>query len=514
MKKNIARSSMVILIINIISKLMGVIRTSIVGSFYGQTGITDSYNAANKIAMFATFVINTTIAMAIIPIISKVKEEHGEKDRDKYFSRIINIVVLIDILLTLILMVFAPLLVSLIAPGFTGEQFTITVKMVRIIAPSIIFLGVVSCIGGYLQSNFSFAPYASIGIVNNIIFYILLYIFGRNSSIELLAWITTIGAIGQAIFLMIFTIKDKCSYSLSLGIRNDYIKETFVLLIPLMLNDIVNQVVWVFNTYISSGLQDGRLTVLTNSYNIFNSIQGLLIVSVVTVVYPILSEAINKKDFEAAKYYVKNGINILIVFLIPISIGVIALAEPIIKIIFERGNFKPEDTILTKWAFIYYGVGFFANGVKVYLYKVFASFKDSLTTLKTQVIIVVVNIIVATILVDYMEYKALALASSISAIIGMLYLMIKLKYKITDLKLKVFIPSFIKVFISSLIMGVVTYYSYNIGIDIIGTGFISTLVNMIISTVIGILVYYICVRITRVKEVDDIVLKIKSKLNK
>lgn len=514
MKKNIVKSSMVIFIINIISKLMGVIRTSIVGSFYGQTGITDSYNTANKIAMFATFVINTTIAMAVIPLITKVKEEHGKEARDRYFSRIINIVIIIDMILTLLLIIFAPVLVKIIASGFSGEQFDTTVQMVRIISPSIIFLGVVSCVGGYLQSNFSFAPFASIGIINNIIFYILLYFFGNKSSIALLAWITTIGAIAQAIYLLFFMKRSEYKYSFSLGLKDNYIKETFILLIPLMLNDLVNQVVWVFNTSVGSNLAEGRLTALTNSYNIFNSIQSLLIMSVVTVVFPILSEAINKKDFKSAEEYVKNGINIMILFLIPVSIGIIALAEPFTRVIFERGKFTPEDTIITKWALIYYSIGFFANGVKVYLYKVFTSFKDSMTTLKVQVVIVVFNILIALVLLKTMEYKALALSSSLAAIIGTLYLMLKLRYKIEDLELIVFIPNIIKVLISSLFMGVVTYFSYNYIIQALGIGLISTIISMAISTLIGIAAYAFGITIFKVEEFTTAIEKIKLKIKR
>ena len=247
MKKNIARSSMIIFVISLLSKLMGTIRQSILNNYFGQTSYTDAYYSAFKIAMLATFVINTTIHLAIIPIISKVREQNGKEQSNKYFSSIISITTIINIILTILLIIFAPILTKLIAPGFIEEQYYLTIKMVRIMSPSIIFLGMIACIGGYLQSNYSFGPYAAIGIVNNIVFFIILRFYGENANIELVAYITMIGAVIQAAYLMIFLFRYKFKYSIEIYNDRNHIKETFILLLPLMLNDTINQVVGVFN---------------------------------------------------------------------------------------------------------------------------------------------------------------------------------------------------------------------------------------------------------------------------
>ena len=512
MKKNIAKSSIIIFVIGILSKLMGVIRQSILTGFYGQTDFTDAYYAAYKAALLVTFVINTTIHLAIIPIITKVRQEQGEDERNKYFSRIFNIVILVDIVLVLLTIIFAPTLAKFVAPKFDKEQLELTIKMVRIIAPSVIFLGAVACSGAYLQTNFSFGPFASIGIVNNIIFFIFLFLFGKSSSIELVAWVTTIGAMGQAVFIAFFMKKNKFKYSIGVTLKDKYIKETFILLLPLMLNDLVNQVVGVFNTRIGSGLEGGKISVITNSYNLFNAILSLFIVTVSTVIYPVLSEAFNSKNFELIKKYIKNGINTIFLFIIPATVGIMVLSEPIVKLLYERGEFKANDTLLVQAALICYAIGFTTNGLKIYLNKIYFSYQDTITPLINQIIIVVINILIAIPLVKVIEYKALALATSIASIVGALFLLYMLRYKVKGIDYKNIVVNFIKVLIASLIMGLVVYGTYKTTNLVLGTGFISTFIKIVVSVAIGIIIYGILIYLLKIEEFQVVFTKIKNKV--
>ncbi|MDL2311095.1 murein biosynthesis integral membrane protein MurJ, partial [Peptostreptococcaceae bacterium OttesenSCG-928-C18] len=502
MKNNIAKSSFIILVISMLSKLMGVVRQSMINAFYGQTELTDAYNIAYRTALLTTFVINTTINLVLIPIMSKVKEKEGTIDKDKYFSKILNYVILIDVLLTILVIIFAPILVRIRAIGFTGEQFDLTVKMVRIIAPSVIFLGVVSCVGAYLHSNYSFGPFAAVGAINNLIFLILLYIFGENYSITLIAWLTTIGAIAQAVFLMFFVFKYKFRYYIKSDNRNkEYVKETFILLLPMVMNEMVSQISILVNDIIGSTLKPGRISVLNTSYNLFGSILNLFVATIATVVYPTLSEAFNSKDFILIKKYVKNGINTMLLFLIPTTIGIIVLSKPLVKLLFERGAFNSENTALTQVALTCYAIGMTANGVKTYLNKVYFSLQDTVTPFTNQIITVALNIILALILVRGFEYKGLALSSSISAIITCLILLIRLKKKIKDMEFKTIGVIFLKVLISSIIMGIVVYTVYNLSSNFLGEGTVKLIISTFSSIIIGMICYIVIVYKLKIEEI-------------
>ncbi|WP_164995894.1 murein biosynthesis integral membrane protein MurJ [Miniphocaeibacter massiliensis] len=511
MKNNIAKSSFIILVISLLSKLMGIIRQSIINFFYGQTEVTDAYNIAYRTALLSTFVINTTINLVLIPIMSKVKEKEGIKNKDKYFSKILNYVVIIDILLTILVIIFAPILVKIRAVGFTGEQFDLTVRMVRIIAPSVVFLGVVSCVGAYLHSNYSFGPFAAVGIINNLAFFIFLYIFGENSSIELVAWITTIGAILQAIFLILFMFKYKFKYSIELNYKDNHIKETFILLIPMIMNEMIAQISIIFNDTIGSTLKAGRISVLNTSYNLFGSILNLFVATIATVVYPTLSEAFNSKDFELIKKYIKNGINTMLLFLVPATIGIIVLSEPIVILLFERGEFTRENTVLTQTALICYAIGMVANGIKIYLNKVYFSFQDTITPFKNQIITVVLHIAFALILVKQFEYKGLALASSLSAIITCLILILRLKNKIKDIGFKDLAITFIKVLIASLLMGIVVFITYTGSIKVLGEGTIKLILSTFLSIGLGMLIYILAIYRLKIEEVNTVIEKIRKR---
>ena len=188
------------------------------------------------------------------------------------------------------------------------------------------------------------------------------------------------------------------------------------------------------------------------------------------------------------------------------------LSEPIVKLLYERGEFKANDTLLVQAALICYAIGFTTNGLKIYLNKIYFSYQDTITPLINQIIIVVINILIAIPLVKVIEYKALALATSIASIVGALFLLYMLRYKVKGIDYKNIVVNFIKVLIASLIMGLVVYGTYKTTNLVLGTGFISTFIKIVVSVAIGIIIYGILIYLLKIEEFQVVFTKIKNKV--
>ena len=220
--------------------------------------------------------------------------------------------------------------------------------------------------------------------------------------------------------------------------------------------------------------------------------------------------------YQHAIYIRMKTLNIVLLINIPVSVGAIVLANPIVKILFERGKFDSNATIMTAQALRCYAIGISASGFTTILNRIFYSMKDTITPMINGVIAMVLNITLNILLVKYtnMQLAGLAFATSISALFTIALLFISLRRKIGSFGGKSIVLGMIKSLISGLLMAVVTLFSYNTIDNLLGSGFIKEVITLALSVGIGAIVYGTSIIILKVDEVNIILEKVKGKLNR
>lgn len=489
MKNNVVRASFVVAIIGIISKLMGTVRQSLIAYSFGQSAMTDAYNSAYKIAFLSTVLLNASIIMVVIPIMDKAKNNEGLAGKNKFFNNASSVVYLLNIMLAVISILAARFLVNIVSPGFSEELKNITVDLVRIISPSIIFLGGSIVLGAYQQSNFIFAPYAAVGIVNNIVFYIYLLITGKEATVYGLAIITTLGAVAQLLFMLPFMRNQEVQLRPQLDLKSSYMKDAMNMFLPLMLLQGVAQIDVFVTNALASNIEVGMVSVLDNAYRLFSAFMNLFVMTITTVLFPLLAEAFNKKDYGVIKKIIRDGMDFIALILIPASIGIIALASPIVQVVYERGKFTSLDTEMTKAALIGYAIGLFGNGLKVFYNRLFLSFQDSMIPFINVVFNTVSNVLLALLLVLPFSFRGLALAQGLSGILSAVLFMYHLKKKIPDIHYGDSVLNFVKLSGIAAVMGFAVHRSYLFVESVFGTSNFQVLIAMIIAIAIGLLIY-------------------------
>ena len=214
---------------------------------------------------------------------------------------------------------------------------------------------------------------------------------------------------------------------------------------------------------------------------------GIFIVSITSVIYPLLSKlsaANNKEEFNNS---IVKSINYVILLVIPISIGAMVLSTPIVKLLFERGAFDLRATQMTSSALFCYSIGIIGFGLRDILSRVFYSIQDTKTPMINGAIAMALNIVLNLILIKYIGHAGLALATSISALV------------------------FIKTLISGVVMGIVTTIFYDFISNIVRGGMISQIVSLSTSVLVGVTVYFIGVVILKIDEVNQAISIIKDK---
>ena len=212
-----------------------------------------------------------------------------------------------------------------------------------------------------------------------------------------------------------------------------------------------------------------------------------------------LSHEDNKEKF--SEYIVKSS-NSIILLIIPISIGAIVLSKPIVKLLFERGAFDVNATLMTASALSMYAIGLVAYGLRDIINKVFYSLQDTKTPMINGAVAMGLNIVLNIIFVKFMGHTGLALATSISAPICTFLLFYSLGKKIGNFGQKKILTTAIKSILSSILMGICVTFVYQFIINYIGIGFIGQVIAMFLSVLSGMIVYLISVLILKVEEVS------------
>lgn len=502
--EKIISASILIGVLGIVSKLMGAFRVMAIGWKFGQGIETDAYNAAIKVTMVSMSIIGAAIFTALVPVLANVKEKYGTRGKFKFFNNISNIVLVLALFIGLVTYIFAPVIIKIMFTSFQKEKFDLAVSLTRLAVPIIPALALMNLVTGYLHSFNIYGPYAFMGIPYNLVFFI--YLFAFPISIEGLIMATFLANLTQIIIQLPQTFKTGFRPRPLIDLKDPFVPKMIGLIIPVAIGQAAQQINIIIDQNLASGLADGVITALDNASKINDSIIAIFITGFTTVMFPLLSEAFEKKDNEKILSLVDSALGAVFLITIPATIGIMVLSKDLIRVMFERYMFTKNDTLVTAGAFFYYSLGLTGQGLRMLFSKVYYSLQDTKTPMINGLFAVGINIALDLILIKFMGHKGLALATSLAITISTLYLIYGLRKKIPEINFTGFIIEFVKILISSAIMGIAVYFVNSTlnGLGIVG--FTSILIDIVIAFV----VYLIMIVITRVKSIDLYVGAIKK----
>lgn len=511
----VAKAAVGLMIATLLSKILGFGRELALASAYGASGTSDAFLVAMNIPAVIFTAIGTSLGTAFIPIYCEINSKKGEKESLKFTNNVFNIVVLICLGLSLIGVIFTPVIVKLFAMGFEGETLNQAIYFTRVMILGLAFLGMSYIMMAYLQVKENFIIPGLMPIPYNLLIIISILISVRVNP-NLLPWGTLFGLSLQFVFQLPFAMKKGYRYKPYATLKDDNIKKMLWLIAPVLIGVAVNQVNSIVDRTIASTLVEGSISALNYATKLNQFVMGMFIVSISSVIYPVLSKLSSENNKEKFRESIVRSVNTVILLIIPISAGAIILANPIVKILFQRGEFDSRATQMTAVALVFYSIGMIGFGLRDILGKVFYSLQDTKTPMINGVIAMVLNIVLNITFVRFtnMQLAGLAFATSISALVTITLLFISLQKKMGDFGAKDITLVFVKSLISAILMAVVTLFIYRFISGILGDGFIYDVIKLGVSVVSGAIVYGISIIVLKVNEVNLIIDTAKAKLKK
>lgn len=502
------KTAILLMLITILTKVFGFIRDITLSYFYGASGVSDAYLVSLTIPGVIFSFIGIGISTGYIPMYSKIKKESGEKVGNLYTANLVNILFVICTIILIFSQIFTGEIVKLFASGFTGETLELAIKFTRISLFGMYFTGAIYIFKGFLQLKNSYIIPEFVVLPFNLLSTLSILISAKTD-VVVLAIGNVVATASQLLLLIPSIVKKGYKHKLFLDIKDKYMKKMLIISLPVIIGASINQINTLIDRTLASGLAVGGISALNYADRLNGFVQGLFVTTIATVMYPIISKMAADKNINGLKKSVGEAVSTINLLIIPVTVGAIIFAEPIVRILFGRGAFDETAIAMTSNALIFYSIGMIGFGLREILSRAFYSLQDTKTPMINATIAVVINIVLNIILSRFMGIGGLALATSISALSGTVLLFVSLRKKIGVFGLTTITISFFKILISSLIMGVLAKISFDILINSL-----SETLSLVIAVSLGALVYALLIYVMKVEEVSIMIDTVKEKLKK
>lgn len=499
------KAAILIMIVTIISKILGFGREIVVSYVYGASATTDAYLISQTIPIGIFSFISAGIATGFIPMYSWIKKEDGQLSADQFTNNLINVLILLASVIIAVVLVFTQQIVKIFASGFSGETLEIAVNFTRITIFGVYFTALLNIFAGYLRVYENYVIPALVGFPMNLIIIGSLFI-STKTSVYVIAFGSLLATASQLLFLISFVRKTGFRYKPILNLKDAHIKTMLFIALPVIAGTSVNEINVLVDRTLASRIAVGGISALNYARRLNGFVQGLFVASITTVMYPMISKMAAEDNIKGLKSTLSEAISTISLLVIPATIGAMIFSDEIVSLLFGRGAFTLEAIELTGNALFYYSIGMIAFGLRDILSRAFYALQDTKTPMINATIAVVLNIILNFVLSKYLGIGGLALATSISAILGTGLLFITLRRKIGGFGLKELSKSFIKMCLASALMGFSALGSFNY----LKQG-LSQNLALIIAIGIGVLVYGVLIYFMRIPEVERTIGLVKSK---
>lgn len=497
------KAALLVMIITVISKIVGFVREIVLSYVFGASAITDAYLISQTIPLTIFSFISTGIATGFIPIYSKIQQNDGKHYADKFTSNLSNSLLLLATIIVAFVLAFTQPVVKMFASGFSGETLELAVSFTRITVFGVYFTAVLNIFSGYLRVYEHYLAPALIGFPMNLIVICSLFI-GAKTNVFVIAFGSLLAIASQLVVLIPFLRRTSYQHQIVVNVKDKYLKEMFLIALPVIIGTSVNEINVLVDRTLASRIAVGGISALNYARRLNGFVQGLVVVSLTSVMFPIISKMAAAENIKGLKQTVNEAMASMSLLIIPATIGAMVFAEEIVALLFGRGAFTAEAITMTGNALFYYSIGMIAFGLRDVLSRAFYALQDSKTPMINATIGVVLNIALNIILSRYMGIGGLALATSISAIVAVVLLFTSLRRKIGGLGLSNLVKSFTKIGLASVIMGVIARGGYNSLTQILGQNLALVIIMGMAVLIYGILVYFM-----RIPEVDQVIAAVK-----
>ncbi len=517
----VTRAAGIVGIFTFLSRILGLVRDILIANFFGSGMAADAFFVAFRIPnLLRRLFAEGSFSVSFIPVFTEYLQNRSKEEAFFLARVVLTFLVLILTVVTIAGIIFSPLIVRIIAPGFggMGEKYALTVLLTRIMFPYIFLVSVLALFMGILNSlkHFS-APAIAPVFLNLSMIAALLFLssYMKEPTVGL-----ALGVIGGGILQVALQIPFLMGKGVSLVPKwnpgHPALKRIGVLMLPIIFGSAIYQINQLVGTLLASLLREGSISYLYYADRLVQFPLGVFAIAISTAVLPSLSREAADGDLDRLRKTLSHALRLTMFITIPAMVGLILLGEPIITLLFQRGAFDSFTTIMTARALLYYSLGLWAFAALRVFVSAFYSLQDTKTPVKVAVVAMLVNIIFSVILMRTpLEHGGLALALSLASTLQLFMLIFLLRKRLGGIEGRAIISSILRSFLCSFIMGVCIYFlALKIFVGNLTQGVFGPAIGLFVTIGAGVVIYIISAKILGCQELSSLARALKGSQKK
>jgi putative peptidoglycan lipid II flippase len=459
-KSRVIKAAGVVGAATLLSRILGFVRDAVIAWFFGAGLSSDAFIAAFRIPnLFRRLFAEGSLSSAFIPVFAAYLVNNEQEEAFSMARSAFRLLSVVLIIVTIGGIWLSPWIVRLIAPGFGAAKISLTVTLTRLMFPYLFCIGLLALCMGILNVMGHFAAPALAPVILNltIIGAVLFISPAMTTPIIGLALGVLIGGILQLVLQLPILVRKEFRFWEKAKLIHPALKKVGISIVPIIFGGAVYQINVVVGTLLGSLLSEGSVTYLYFADRLVQFPLGIFAIAASTAVLPSLSRKAASREFDELKHTFAHALKLVSFITIPAMVGLIVLREPIVALLFQRGEFDAAATQLTVQAVLYYSIGLWAFSAVRIVAATFFALQDTRTPVFMAIISIMANIILGIILMKPLAHGGLALATSLASMINLGLLVLALRSRLGSLGWKNIVQSAAKALLSSAAMGMVVW---------------------------------------------------------
>ena len=544
---SVARSAGIVSIAVMFSRVFGLIRETIFARFFGAGFLYDAFIVGFRIPnLLRDLFAEGALSAAFVKVFTDYQLKNSEAEAWRLASLVFNGLAVVLSVVTVLGILLSPLLVKAITYNYLGdpnhyypaEKAALATTLMQLMFPFILLVALAALAMGVLNTKGRFGVPASASTAFNIASIIagLVLAFWLSGgswerSTDKLAipsdaaqWAiigmsigTLVGGAAQLLIQVPSLFKVGFRFSLGLSFRDEGVRRVMRLMAPAIIGTGAVQVKVVVDTIVASGI-DGGASWLSYAFRLMQFPIGIFGVAIGTAAIPTLSRLVAEDNFDKFRSTLSDAIKLVFLLAIPSAFGLIVLGDPIVRMIYERGEFDAFDTNMTAWALTAYSIGLAGYAAIKVLSPAFYALDDAKTPMYVSLASILIHVPASFGLMQLLStvgvsperpngfgHAGVALATSIVATVNFIALVVFMRRRISRLNGREIATSLVKILIASSAMAAAAYGSYYfIHARLGGAGIVRAAIEVFVPMALGGLIFVAFAKLLRVTEVEKL----------
>jgi putative peptidoglycan lipid II flippase len=505
----IARSTAFFSIATAASRVAGLGREVVAAGLYGVKGPMSAFTIAFQVpnlvrALFA----DAALQPAFVPVFTELIGKKHYREAFRLASTLLLLITMVLGAITALFVLLAPVIMPVFAPGFEGETLDLTVTLSQILFPILILLGISGVVVGILNSYDRFGAFAISPLFWNLTIIVVLVVlepmFHGQDRIYAYAIAILVGTLVQLLIPTWDLRHTPFRFKFSFDWRHPGVRRVLLLMLPVTISLGLINFNMLINSLFGSLVSEEAPAAIDKAFRIYQLPQGIFSVAIATVLFPTLARFANAGEIDNLRATMANGMRQILFVLVPAAAAILALSDPMIRLIYQRGEFHADETVIVATALFWFAFSLPTNGLYLLQTRTFFSLQRPWQATALATIDLVVSAVAALALYKPFGVGGIVAGTGIGTTAAVVAQAVILRREFGGLELGRLFSTAARITIASAALAGVGWLIWDTLDQALGRDLIAQIVSLGAGLTVGAVVYLAVAKLLRVAELDQI----------